>query len=224
LKTTQGKTDVVNKVLPILAEVKSGPRQYQYLTSLALTVGIDEQKLEASLGRYKIDRKAKETRPQAILKATRSLGSNPVEEYILAILLQHPEIAPKTADLLVDYFQNSENRAIFEVWKGSVGITADLSDLIDNAIQDHFKKVLNRPLPGDEIEDRYADCLLRLRESYLRNIELRKAALLTAEAESGVKNADLSKLEELGFNNSLELNKLKISRAKSHGKEMHEKR
>ena len=91
----------------------------------------------------------------------------------------------------MEYFENSENRAIFEVWKGSVGITADLSVLIDNAIQDHFKKVLNRTLPGDEIEERYADCVLRLRERYLRNLKKKQEEALALEAESGDKAAVL---------------------------------
>ncbi len=38
LKTTQGKTEAVNKLLPIIAEVKGGTRQYDYLTKLSLAV------------------------------------------------------------------------------------------------------------------------------------------------------------------------------------------
>ena len=73
LKTSQGKTEAVNKILPIIAEVHAGPRQFQYLTKLSLAVGIEEKKLEAALSRYQIDRRARETRPQALQKATRTI-------------------------------------------------------------------------------------------------------------------------------------------------------
>ena len=36
VKSSRGKTDLVNKILPIIADVKAGPRQYQYLTSLSV--------------------------------------------------------------------------------------------------------------------------------------------------------------------------------------------
>jgi hypothetical protein len=98
-----------------------------------------------------------------------------------------------------------------------------LSILVDNAIQDHFKKVLNRPLPGDDFEDRYADCLLRLRERYLRNLKKKQEEALALEAESGDKEAVLTKLQEQGTTIAEELMKIFAQRAKTRGKEMHEK-
>ncbi|MDD5702617.1 MAG: DNA primase, partial [Dehalococcoidales bacterium] len=136
LKTIQGKTEAMNKLLPIIAEVQAGTRQYHYLTRLSLAVGIEDKKLEAALSRFKADRKFKETRPQAIQKATRSIRSNPIEEYILSILLQHPEVKPRSEDILAEYFENSENREIFDKWQQSAE-TAAVRGLLDPAIQEH---------------------------------------------------------------------------------------
>jgi DNA primase len=207
LKATPGKTEAVNKLLPIIAGVKAGTRQYDYLTKLSLAIEIDEKRLEAALGRFKVDRKAIESRAQALIKATRSIGSSPVEEYALAIVLQHPELKPKFGDILVDYFENSENRAIFDKWRLGEDTTT-IRQMLDPAIQEHFDSLIARNLPGNSIHERYVDCSMRLRERYLRKQEMNKAEMLALEAETGVKHADLSKLQELGSDNSLELYKL----------------
>ncbi len=223
LKTTQGKTEVVSRILPIVADVKPGTRQYQYLTKLSLAVGIDDKRLEAALGRFKADRKAKETRPQAIQKATRTISTNPVEEYILTILLQHPEIRAKSQDLSGDYFENSENRAIFELWQQS-GESVIITGLMDEALIEHFNSLLNRHLPGEDIGERFNECKLRLRERYLRNLKRKQEDALALEAESGDRAAVLAKLQEQGTSINEELAKVFALRAKSHGEELNEKR
>jgi DNA primase len=223
LKLSENKSALVKKLLPILASQKNSTHLGNNLHILAELTGNSYNDLKEALSSFKPESKNKFTPITLMNRATRLIGSNPIEEYILAILLQHPEIVSKTSDLRPEYFENSENRAIFEAWKGSVGISADLTVLIDNAIQDHFKKVLNRILPGDEIEDRYADCLSRLRERHLRNLKKKQEEALALEAESGDKAAVLSKLQEQGTTIAEELKELFAQRAKTRGKEMHEK-
>lgn len=217
LKTTSGKTEAVNKLLPVIAEVKAGTRQYDYLTKLSLATGIDEKRLEAAIGRFKVDGRARESRHQALQKATRSIRSSPVEEYALAIMVQHPELKSKFSDLPVEYFENSENRAIFDKWQSFQNESPDLTEIramLDPAIQSYFDSLATRNLPGDPIEERFSDCILRLRERYLRNMERKKAELLAYEAETGVKHADLSRLQELGSDISRELYKLEKMKTK----------
>jgi len=222
LRTMQEKTEVVNKILPVIAGVKAGTRQYQYLTKLSLAVGIEDKKLEAALGRYKVDRKATETRTQAIQKATRSIRSSPVEEYALAILLKHPEIREKPLKILIEYFENSENRAIFEEWQNSTD-PLTIKESLDPAIHEHFDSLLTRNLPGEEIEERYADCVLRLRERYLRNLKRKQEEALALEAESGDRAAVLAKLEQLGTAIDEELVKIFNLKAKPCGEEKNER-
>jgi DNA primase len=224
LKISENRSALVKKLLPVLATQKNSTHLGNNLHILADLSGNSYNDLKEALSSFKPDAKNKFTPLTVMNRATRSIGSNPVEEYILAILLQNPELKDKTGELLLDYFENSENRAIYEVWKGSIGLTADLSVLIDNTIQDHFQKVLKRPLPAGEIEARYTDCLLRLRERYLRNLKKKQEEALTLEAESGDKAAVLTKLREQGNEVNEELMKIFAQRAKTHGKEIHEKR
>jgi DNA primase len=224
LDSGENRAHLVKQLLPILATQKNSTHLSNNLQILAKLSGTSQNNLEIVLSSYKPDTKKNFAKTTSINRAIRTVSSNPVEEYLLAILLQHPEIAPKTHDLLVEYFENSENRAIFEVWKGAIGVTADLTVLIDNAIQDHFKKVLSRYLPGNDFEERYTDCVLRLRERYLRNLKKKQEEALTLEAESGDKAAVLTKLQEQGTTIDQELMKIFAQRAKTQGKEIHEKR
>jgi DNA primase len=216
LKTTAGKTGAVNKLLPVIAEVKAGPRQYEYLTKLSLAVGIDDKKLEAALGRFKNDRRSKETRSQAIQKATRPIGANPVEEYLLALLLKHPEIKPKCMDVPIEYFENSENQTIFSHFKAAPDCAA-IKESIDPVIHEHLDSLLTRDLPSDEVELRYSDCLMRLRERYLRSLKRKQEEVLALEAESGDQASVMAKLEEQGVQINEELAKIFVQRAKARG-------
>jgi len=218
LKTTRGKTDLINTVLPIIAGVHAGPRQYQYLTRLSLAAGIDEKNLEAALGRLKTDRTVRESRPQALQKATRTISSNPVEEYLLSILLQHPQIRVETVEILADYFENSENRAIFDKWLQSEN-QAIVQETLDPVVLEHYHYLIDRKIPGNEIKERYLDCVFRLRERYLRSLKRKQEQALALEAESGDPNSVLAKLQEQGIDINEELAKVFTLRAKFRGEE-----
>jgi DNA primase len=222
MKSTQGKTEAVNRLLPIIAGVAAGTRQNHYLTKLALAIGIDVQKLEPMLGRIKPDRKARETKSQAVQKATRSLSSNPLEEYALAILLQRPEFKPKSAGLQAEYFENSENRVIFEKWQQSDN-PAGIKDSLDPVIREHVDTLSARNLPGEDIESRYTDCVLRLRERYLRSLKRRQEETLSLEAESGTRESVLARLQEQGTQVDEELKKIFNMRAKAGKEEKNER-
>jgi DNA primase len=219
LKSSPGRTEAVNKLLPIIAEVKAGPRQYDYLTKLALVLGIEEKKLEAALGRYKVDRKARETKTQAIQKATRTFRSSPLEEYALILLLQHSDIRNSVSDdlkLKSEYFENSENRVIFERLMETEEASL-IKELIDPAVRDHYDALVARDVPHDQIREKYHDCVLRLKERYLRSLQQKQSEVLALEAESGDRASVLAKLEEQGTIINSELAKIFTLRARSHG-------
>jgi len=188
LKTSQGKTELVNKILPILADVKAGPRQYQYLTSLSVAVGIETPRLEAALSSYKLDRKVKTTQPAAVKKATRALSSNPVEEYILTIMLKHPELKPKFQGICGDYFESSENRAVFEICRTEENPAGDREKL-DPVFRERFDLLLRKDLPEDELEAKIEQCKLTLKKRYL--LDLAHKQSFTADSEGEPVDADL---------------------------------
>ena len=64
---------------------------------------------------------------------------------------------------------------------------------------------MSKNLPATQLDRRWAECTLRLRETFLRRLEARKKEQLALEAQTGGPAAELAKLEEQGISTSIEL-------------------
>ncbi len=207
LTTAKDKTLAVGKLLPIVAEMKDTVRQAHYLQKLARLVEVSQHSLETALGRIRPSqgkRQAKEPSQERVTQALHPLLSSPVEEYCLALLLQHPELKGRNEGLLPEYFENSENREIFTAWQQAKDLSL-LNDELDSAIWEHLDSLITRSLPANQVEQKYANCVLRLREKSLRGLAEKRAEVLALEAESGGTAAELAKLGEQDIEVSVQL-------------------
>jgi len=193
LNTAKGKSLAVDKLLPIVAEMKDTVRQAHYLQKLARLVKVSQDSLEAALGRIKPSRgkrQAKKSSQERVTQALHPLLSSPVEEYCLALLLQHPELKGRNEELLPEYFENSENREIFTAWQQANGLPS-LKDGLDPAIWEHLDSLITRSLTANQVEQKYAECANRLHEEYLKSLARKRAEVLASEDESGGTAAEL---------------------------------
>jgi len=200
LTTAKGKSLTVDKLLPIIAEIKDPIRQAHYLQKLAQLLKVSEHSLEAALARIRprqVRGRAEEPKPE-VASPLHPLLSSPLEEYCLALLLQHPELKVKDEGLLPEYFENSENREIFIAWQRSDKIEL-VKEKLEPAIHEHLDSLLNKNLSSTKIEQKYAECALRLREKSLRSLATKIEAVLALEAQSGGTAAELTKLKEMGI-------------------------
>ena len=207
LNTAKGKSSAVDKLLPIIAEIKDPVRQAHYLQKLARLVNVTERNLEAALKRIKPSRgrrQAEEPRQEAIAQALRPVFASPLEEYCLALLLQHPEVKGSSQHPLPEHFENSENREIFVAWQ-KVDDLSSLKEQLDPAIREYVDRLAAKSLLPNQIEEKYADCVLNLRKEFLRSLETKREAALALEAELGGTAAELAKLEEQGIEVSVQL-------------------
>jgi len=204
LTKAKDKSSAVDKLLPIIAKIKNDIRRDHYLTKLAESVGASYHNLEAALSRIKPDRRVREPKEEAIARAKYPLLSSPIEEYCLALLLQHPELKDRQEGLSLEYFENSENREIFIAWQRSDKIES-LKERLEPATHEHLDSLLTRNLLSTEIEQKYAECALRLREKFLRSLAAKIEAVLALEAQSGGRAADLAKLKEQGIEVNIQL-------------------
>ncbi len=207
LNTAKGKSLAVEKIGPIVDGIKDTVRRVHYLQKLARLADISQRSLEAALSRIKPSRgkrQAKEPSQERVTQALHPLLSSPIEEYCLALLLQHPELKAQSQGLSPEYFANSENREIFTVWQQAKDLSS-LKDGLDSAIWEHLDSLITRSLPANQIEQKYANCALRLREKFLRSLEAKRAEVLALEAETGGSAAELAKLEEQGIEVSVQL-------------------
>jgi DNA primase len=203
LKTTQGKTEAVNKLLPIIAGVKNSTRQDSYLTRLSELTGTTRRNLEAAVIQSKLTKGVKLNEEDGLKRITRSIASNQIEEFMLALLLQHPELRLKAQELLAEYFENSENRVIFNKWQ-RIDDKIAIRESLDPITQEHFDNIVKKNIPPDFIEEKFNQVLLRLREDSIRNTERRKAEALEHEKSKGT----VSDIQEKGIEDSIKLREI----------------
>ncbi len=210
LTTARDKRLVVDKLLPIIDGMQDIVRKAHYLQKLARLVKVSERDLEATRARIKSSRakyQAGEPKPEAVTHTLHQLISSPLEEYCLALLLQHPELKDSHIELLPEYFENSENREIFSTWQKTSDLPSFKEEL-DVTIHEHLEHLLAESVLDTKIEQKYNNCVLRLREEFLRSLETKRAEVLALEAESGGTAAELAKLEEQGIDVSVQLGKV----------------
>ncbi len=193
LTTARDKSLAVDRLLPIVAAISDPIRQAHYLQKLAGLVNVDMNTIKASLSRIKpptARRRTPAAKPVTTSQDIRPLVSTSREEYLLAILLQHPELKNETQELSPEYFESSENREIFNAWQQVDDISL-LKEKLDPNLHEHLDVIINRNLPEtrNNIENKLGDSVMRLKEKFLKNIAARKA-------ESGEADFDPAHLEE----------------------------
>lgn len=192
-------------------------RQTHYLQKLARMVRVNEHNLQSEIRRITSSQRRQRTGAEAETRAVKPLSSSTHEEYCLAVLLQHPELRVQKEDLLPEYFQNTENREIFIAWREADGATS-LRDRIDATLREHFDALASRNILGVQIEDKYAEFVLRLKQQFLRSQEEKKATTLALEAETGGTAAELAKLNEVGIKGAQQLGELFARKAQTERK------
>ncbi len=204
LTTAKDKSLAAGRLLPIIAKIKDDIRRDHYLTKLSKLTGTTYNRLEVALSRIKPTRRAKQPKSEAVTPVQQPLRSSPLEEYCLALLLKHPELKNRSQGLSPEYFENSENREIFNAWQQADDLSL-LRDSLDAALCEHLDNLVNKNILDNQIEQRYADCVLNLRKKFLQNLEAKKADVLALEAEMGGTVAELAKLKEQGIEVSTQL-------------------
>ena len=90
-----------------------------------------------------------------------------------------------------------------------------LKESVDPSIWDKIDTLTKMELIPTQIENRYKDCLLRLREEHLRNLEIKRGAIFALESEAGGTAAELAKLEEQGIDVSAQLGEIFAQKARA---------
>jgi DNA primase len=189
LTTARDKSLAADRLLPVIAQIKDVVRRAHYLQKLSRLVKVSERNLEAALKSGPTGRggSAKPVSSGGTTRHPDFIGvSSPIEEYCLALLLQHPELRDHSQSLLLEYFENTENQEIFTAWRETTGpdTIGSLRERIDSAMWEHLDGLVNKNIPASHIEQKFADCVLRLHEEFLRNLAKKREAILALEAEA----------------------------------------
>ena len=202
ISTPQGKTRLVELMFPLIAAVSDPVQQDQYFQSLADRLEVTQETLRASVGRPSL---AGRTRPRsseipsASPSAFAKMDRDPVEDYCLALLFQHPELTEAAADLRPEYFRRHENREIFTQLikarqangEGAIGQTALDSESgtldtlrlnLDDEVAERFEFLVQKSLPSLEPTKRNAafkETVARLEERHLKGLKAEEKLIFT---------------------------------------------
>ena len=222
LSSARGKSAAVERLLPVVGGMKDYAYMDHYLGKLSKLTGVSKEKLEGIMGRLKAsDGDFKNQKPERLgdFKANRVIYSDPREEYCLALLLHNPFLKRHSQVPLPEYFENTENREIFNNWQQCDDILS-LKGKVDASIHEHLEAVLNgiaMELMDDRVERKYIDCVLQLRKKYLRRLESKRADALALEAEMGGSSAVIARLEEEGTEVSAQLREAFARKSRGSG-------
>jgi DNA primase len=213
LASARDKSLTAERLLPLLFEMKDPLRQAHYLERLARLLKIDEHVLGDALKKFRaVERKRKATKNmKAFTPVVPTItSSSPLEQYCLALLLKYPELTTESSGLSPEHFENTENRELFIKLQQS-GDPASLKNSLDSTLQEYLESLLAKDLPPILKESETArcedlnQCISRLQEKRLRNLEIKKQELLAIEAETGGTPAQLAKLKEQGLEDDKQL-------------------
>ena len=204
LESAKDISTAVEKLLPLLNEMKDPLRQAHYLQRLSKLLKIDQHVLGDTLRKFQATQRKRRGLTYVKSAAPTSppvVSSSPLEQYCLALLFQYPELKSECRELTSEHFENTENRELFDKWQ-LCNNPALLKDNLDITLLEHLNILLSREFPPILTEketvrrETIDECVVRLEERRLRNLESRKEELLAIEAAVGGTDGQLAKLEE----------------------------
>lgn len=208
LNTARDKSLAVDRLLPIITRINDLVRQSHYLQKLARLADITPNQLQMIFKNKAAERNHGKSfnkgNKVAAAPSHNILTSKPREEYCLSLLLQHPELKTLSGSLMPEYFENSENREIFNAYLSTENISS-IKETLDDFICEHLDSLLAKSLPGKNLEGRLTDCILLLKKEFFQHLERKRGAAF-AEAAEANPGADLNLLKKQGREPSSELN------------------
>jgi DNA primase len=209
------KSAIVSKFLPILSEIEDPVRRAHYVQKLSILLELDERFVRDALFSLQAqDKKSRHPRASKIVKnvADKSKASRTIEEYCLALLLQFPDLQEAGMKLSADYFEHSENKDILFKWLKNHDAEWIIANL-DPAMHEYFDylRLSYRQFPPSLVQNKRErqmalnDCVNRLQEIHIKNLELKKKSILSEDNDPGNEEQQLTKLKEQGINESQQL-------------------
>ncbi len=198
LHTARGKAELASRLLPVIAGIKDPVRRGHYLALLASRVGTTTADLLYSLNQLKLPQPgAQVSASTTTSKPQPAAASSPKEDYLLALLLRHPEYRASCSGVRLEYFNSIENREIFSVCLAAED-PASVRQSLDPAIWDKFDRIMAATFIENRLESGLAECALLLEENYLKSAATKIKEILNAETDLG-SSVELLRLKAQGL-------------------------
>jgi DNA primase len=212
------KSQAVDQLLPLIAEIKHPVRRAHYLQKLSRAVAVDEQTLAAALGQFKQNKPGprRDLKPPSPTGLVSHLSSgDSLAEYCLYLLFTYPDLRSHASDVRMDFFLNTEDREIFLAWQNVADVNL-LCESLDISLVEHLNTITamaTPPLQGEAQERALRQCINRLRERWLKDLK-GKEQILISELEAAGKPTDMQEIQKSAVKLNAELGEVFL-----HGKE-----
>ena len=197
LSQPRQRSQAVEELLPLLTAIGDRIVQAHYLQRLARLAQVRESALHQMLVRRgrRQGRGREAVAPGEAVAEVRPLR-DAREEYLLALLLRHPELRADGLALSPDLLWYSENRHLLQAWQRSSDVEETRQAVVVE-LQEHLQRIAATNVPpfGEQgAKAALYDCLRRLEQRDLEAIaQASSAALAAHEAEDGT--ASIEELE-----------------------------
>ena len=192
ISSSQGKSALVERLLPVIFALPDWADQEHYFTRLAEIVGVPVSTLEAAVGRMqgplRTQRSGRRPAPET---GNRQVGSvfgvaehDPLEERVLALLSQDEALLARVNEVGPDTFVRPENRAVLFALRDAGTMEGALAQL-DGQLADRLVRHSLEALPPADRKQRTEEwdgCLRRLEERRLRNLKAQEAVAFSSDA------------------------------------------
>ena len=195
LSSSQGKSELVERVLPLVFSIPDWNEQDRYLQKLADTTAISRDQLRMIAGSWSrkqqyVSRNASsKARAEDKVESVFAVASeDPLEKRAITLLLQHEDLWDNRFDLKIDFFMHAANRAILSAIHAEstmIGAQAELDQQFKERWT-HLSQLQSPPSDKKMRDEEWAACLRRLEERYLRELKsLEGAAFENGGDDSG---------------------------------------
>jgi len=212
------KSQAVDQLLPLIAEIKHPVRRAHYLQKLSRAVAVDEQTLAAALGQFKPSKPGSrwEVKPPSLIGLVSHISSgDSLAEYCLYLLFTYPDLRSHASDVRMDFFLNTEDKEIFGAWQNTADVDL-LRESLDISLLEHLNTIISMatpPLQGEAQERALRQCINRLRERWLKDLKA-KEQILISELDVTDKPEGLQEIQKSAVKLNAELGEVFL-----HGKE-----
>ncbi|AQU05636.1 DNA primase [Dehalococcoides mccartyi] len=171
LNSAAGKSKLTDHLLPIISKMEDGVRQSHYLGKLAEIVSTSQNRILERLKKL-----TNETRNAKVTEKEAPSGQAPknpaLEEYALSLLFTSAEVTRFAYNLHPEYLEIPPYRELLAIYNQSAE-KDNLRPCLDENLREYYDNLMNKNPANDNIEDKFYDLCLRLRERYLRNLAVK---------------------------------------------------
>lgn len=155
--------------------------QHDYWRKLADELGVPLEALQASIAgvgnRRQRGRRnsppwesAEEPQIDVSSSALRTQNSDRLEEYVLSILIQNPDLVEDARSTNPDCFRRTDNRELFTALL-SYPTIEELRNEVDEVLAEQIRRLESEELPGARVERALSQCLRRLELRHIRETQ-----------------------------------------------------